>query len=161
MTSMFSWQNSISLCPASFHTPRPNFPVSPGVSWLPTFPSLSPIMERTFLGVLILEGLLGLHRTIHLQLLQHYCDTEWFALEISRDHSIVFETTSKYWHGKTDWFKMGKIACQGCILSTCLSNLYAEYIMWDAGLDESQAGIKIAGRNISNLRYVDDTSLMA
>ena len=53
-------------------------------------------MERTFLGVLILEGLLGLHRTIHLQLLQHYCDTEWFDLEMNRDHSVVFELASKY-----------------------------------------------------------------
>ena len=52
-------------------------------------------MERTFLGVLILEGLLGLHRTIHLQLLQHYCDTEWFDLEMNRDHSVIFEIASK------------------------------------------------------------------
>ena len=60
-----------------------------------------------------------------------------------------------------DWFKIGKGVRQGCILSPCLFNLYAEYIMWNAGLDESQAGIKIAGRNISNLRYADDTILMA
>jgi len=53
-------------------------------------------MERTFLGVFILEGLLGLHRTIHLQLLQHYCDTEWFDLEMNRDHSVIFEIASKY-----------------------------------------------------------------
>ena len=60
-----------------------------------------------------------------------------------------------------DWFKIGKGVHQGCILSPCLFTLYAEYIMWNAGLDESQAGIKIAGRNISNLRYADDTILMA
>ena len=60
-----------------------------------------------------------------------------------------------------DWFKIGKGVHQGYILSPCLFNLYAEYIMWNAGLDESQAGIKIAGRNISNLRYADDTILMA
>ena len=60
-----------------------------------------------------------------------------------------------------DWFQIGKGVCQGCILSSCLSNLYAEYIMWNTGLDESQAGFKIVGRNISNLRYVDDTTLMA
>ena len=72
MTSAFSWQNSISLCPASFRTPRPNLPVSPGVSWLPTFAFQSPIMKRTsFLGVHP-KGLVGLHRTIQLQLLQHY-----------------------------------------------------------------------------------------
>ena len=63
-------------------------------------------------------------------------------------------------HGTTDWFQIGKGVCQGCILSPCLFNLYAEYIMRDAGLDEAQAGIKIAGRNINNLRYADDTTLM-
>ena len=60
-----------------------------------------------------------------------------------------------------DWFQIGKGVRQGYILSPCLFNLYAEYIMWNAGLDEAQAGIKIAGRNINNLRYADDTTLMA
>ena len=60
-----------------------------------------------------------------------------------------------------DWFQIWKGVCQACILSPCLLNLYAEYIMQNAGLDEAQAGIKIAGRNISNLRYADDTTLMA
>ena len=60
-----------------------------------------------------------------------------------------------------DWFKIGKGVCQGCILSPCLFNLYAEYIIWNAELDDSQAEIRIAGRNINNLRYADDTSLMA
>ena len=60
-----------------------------------------------------------------------------------------------------DLFQIGKWVCQGCILSPCLFNLYAEYIMWNAGLDEAQAGIKIAGRNINHLRYADDTTLMA
>ena len=64
-------------------------------------------------------------------------------------------------HGTTDWFQIGKGVCQGCILSPCLFNLYAEYIMRNAGLAEAQAGIKIAGRNINNLRYADDTTLMA
>jgi len=64
-------------------------------------------------------------------------------------------------HGKTDWFQIRKGVCQGCILSPCLFNLYAEYIMRNAGLEEAQAGIKIARRNISNLRYADDTTLMA
>ena len=64
-------------------------------------------------------------------------------------------------HEKTDWFKTGIEVRQGCILSPCLFNFYAEYIMQNASLDESQAGIKISGRNINNLRYVDDTSLMA
>ena len=62
-------------------------------------------------------------------------------------------------HGTTDWFQIGKGVCQGCILSPCLFNLYAEYIMRNAGLEESQAGIKIARRNINNLRYADDTTL--
>ena len=64
-------------------------------------------------------------------------------------------------HGTTDWFQIGKEVRQGCILSACFFNFYAEYIMRNAGLDEAQAGIKIAGRNINNLRYVDDTTLMA
>ena len=64
-------------------------------------------------------------------------------------------------HGITDWFQIGKGVYQGCILSPCLFNLYAEYIMRNAGLEEAQAGIKIAGRNINNLRYADDTTLMA
>ena len=64
-------------------------------------------------------------------------------------------------HGTTDWFQIGKGVQQGCILSPCLFNLYAEYIMRNPGLDEAQAGIKIAGRNINNLRCTDDTTLMA
>ena len=64
-------------------------------------------------------------------------------------------------HGTTDWFQIGKGVPQGCILTTCLFNLYAEYIMRNAGLDETQVGIKIAGWNINNLRYADDTTLMA
>ena len=71
------------------------------------------------------------------------------------------EATVKPGHGTTDWFQIGKAVCQGCILSPCLFNLYAEYIMRNAGLEEAQAGIKIAGRNINNLRYADDTTLMA
>ena len=64
-------------------------------------------------------------------------------------------------HGRTDWFQVGKGVRQGCILSPCLFNLYTEYLIRNAGLDEAQAGIKIAGRNINNLRYADDTTLMA
>ena len=64
-------------------------------------------------------------------------------------------------HGTIDWFQIGKGVCQGCILSPCLFNLYAEYLVRNAGLDEAQAGIKIARRNINNLRYADDNTLMA
>ena len=71
------------------------------------------------------------------------------------------EATVRTGHGTTDWFQLGKGVYQSCILSPCLFNLYAEYIMRNAGLEETQAGIKIAGRNINNLRYVDDTTLMA
>ena len=70
-------------------------------------------------------------------------------------------STVRTGHGTTDLFQKGKGVCQGCILSPCLFNLYAEYIMRNSGLEEAQAGIKIAGRNISNLRYADDTTLMA
>ena len=71
------------------------------------------------------------------------------------------ERTVRTGYGTTDWFQIGKRVRQGCILSPCLFNLYAEYIMQNAGLDEAQAGIKIAGRNINKLRYADDTTLMA
>ena len=71
------------------------------------------------------------------------------------------EATVRTGHGTTDWFQIGKGVCQGCILSPCLFNFSAEYIMRNAGLEETQAGIKIAGRNINNLRYAGDTTLMA
>ena len=89
-------------------------------------------------------------------------------MEIS-DHRTCFlrnlyagqEATVRTGHGPTDWFQIGKGVHQGCILSPCLFNLHAEYIMQNTGLEEAQAGIKIAGRNINNLRYADDTTLMA
>ena len=71
------------------------------------------------------------------------------------------EATIRTGHGATDWFQIGKGARQGCTLSPCLFNFYAECIMWNAGQDEAQAGIKIVGRNINNLRYADDTTLMS
>ena len=71
------------------------------------------------------------------------------------------EATVGIGHGTTDWFQIGKGVLQGCVFSLCLFNLYAEYIIQNAGLDEAQAGIKIAGRNINNFRYADDTTLMA
>ena len=71
------------------------------------------------------------------------------------------ETTARTGHGTTDWFQIGKRVRQGCILSPCIFNLYAEYIMRNAGLEKAQAGIKIAGRNINNLRRADDSTLMA
>ena len=70
------------------------------------------------------------------------------------------EATERTGHGTKDWLQIGKGACQGCILSPCLFTLYAEYFMRNAGLEETQAGIKIAGRNINNLRYADDTTIM-
>ena len=71
------------------------------------------------------------------------------------------EATVRTKHGTTDWFQIGKGARQGCVLSLFLANLYAEYIMWNAGLDEAQGGIKVAGRNINNFRYADDIFLKA
>ena len=71
------------------------------------------------------------------------------------------EATVRTGHGTIDWFQIGKGVCQGCILSLCLFNFYSEYIMRNAGLEEAEAGIKIAERNINNLRYADDTTLMA
>ena len=84
------------------------------------------------------------------------------APELPLDKSVcIQEATVKTGHETTDLFQIGKGVCQGCILSPCLFNLYAEYIMWNTGLDEAQTGIKISGRNINNLRYADDTTLMA
>ena len=71
------------------------------------------------------------------------------------------EATVRTGHGTIDWFQIGKGVCQGCILSPCLFNFYAVYIMRNAGLEEAQAGIKIAGRTINHLRYTDDTTFMA
>ena len=71
------------------------------------------------------------------------------------------EATVRTGHGITDWFQIGKGVCQGCILSPCFFNLHAEYIMRNAELEEAQAGINIAGRNMNNLRYADDTTLMS
>ena len=90
-------------------------------------------------------------------------------IQISPDHLISLlrnlyagqEATVRTGHGTMDWFKIEKGIYQGCILSPCLFNLYVEYIMQNAGLDEAQAGIKIAGRNINNLRYTDDITFMA
>ena len=78
-----------------------------------------------------------------------------------RNLSSDQEATVRTGHGTADWFQIGKGVPQGCILSPCLFNLYAEYIKRNAGLEEAQAGIRIAGRNINNLRYADDTTLMA
>ena len=80
---------------------------------------------------------------------------------LSRNLYAGQEATVRTGHGATDWFQIGKGLCQGCILSPCLFNLYAEYIMRNAGLEETQAGIKIGWRNINNFRYSDDTTLMA
>ena len=77
-----------------------------------------------------------------------------------RNLYAVQEATVRTGYGTTDWFQIGKGVPQGCILSPCLFNLYAEYIMRNAGLEETQAGIKVAGRNINNLRYADDITLM-
>ena len=78
-----------------------------------------------------------------------------------RNHYVGQEATVRTGHGTTNWFQIGKRVCQNCILSPCLFNFYAEFIMRNAGLKEEQAGIKITERNINNLRYADDTTLMA
>ena len=81
--------------------------------------------------------------------------------EISEHAHIGQEATVRTGHGTTNWFQIGKGRRQGCILSPCLFNFYAQYIIRNAGLEETQAGIKIARRNINNLRYADDTTLTA
>ena len=82
-------------------------------------------------------------------------------LDLPLEKSVCRSRSNRTGHGTTDWFQIGKGVRQGCILSLCLFNFYAEYIMRSTGLEEAQAGIKIAGRNISNLKYADDTTLMA
>ena len=82
-------------------------------------------------------------------------------LTFLRNLYVAQEATARIWHGTINWFQIGKGVCQGCILSPCFLNLYADSIMRNDGLDEAQAGIKIARRNINNLRYADDTTLMA
>ena len=79
---------------------------------------------------------------------------------VLRNLFVGQEGTVRTGYGTLDWFQIGKGGCQGCILSPCLFNFYAEYIMRNAGLEEAQAGIKIAGRNINNFRYAEDTTLM-
>ena len=101
--------------------------------------------------------------------LNAWITTNWKILQEMRilDHLTCLlrnlyagqEATVKTGHGTTDWFQIGKGICQGCILLPCLLNLYAEYIMRNTGLEEAQAGVKIAGRNSNNLRYADDTTL--
>ena len=81
--------------------------------------------------------------------------------DLSPEKSVCRSRSNRIEHGKTDWFKFGEGVHQGCILSPCLFNLYAEHIMQNARLDEAQARIKIAGLNINNLRYADDTTFMA
>ena len=90
---------------------------------------------------------------------KRYWNTDYLAC-LLRNLYAGQEATVRTGHGTTDWFQVGKGVLQGCILSPCLFNFYAEYIMRNAGLDEEQAGIKIFGRNINNLRYTDDTTLM-
>ena len=93
----------------------------------------------------------------------------WASVTVLHDHLTCLlrtlyagqEATVRMGHGTADWLQIGKGVYQGCVLSPCLFNFYAEYIMRNAGLEEAQAGIKIARRNINNLRYADDTTLMA
>ena len=94
------------------------------------------------------------------QVLKEMCVPD-HLIYLLRNLHVGQEATVRTGYGTTDWFKIGEEVQQGCILSPCLFNLYAEYIMQNAGLDESQTGIKIAGRNINNLQYSDDTTLMA
>ena len=86
---------------------------------------------------------------------------QMFKLNLEKAERPEIKLPTSIGHGTTDWFQIGKGVCEGCILSPCLLNLYVDYIVRNAGLEEAQAGIKIAGRDINNLRYADDTTLMA
>ena len=103
----------------------------------------------------------------------YFCFTEYTKAFYCVDHNKLWkipppvsweacmQDNKQQLHETMDWFQIGKVVCQGCILSPCLFSLYGEYIMWNARLDEAQAGIKIARRNINNLRYANNTTLMA
>ena len=129
--------------------PPPGELLDPGIE---PVSSVSPVLQADFLP------------------LSHWITTKWkihqemgipdYFICLLRNLYAGQEATVKTRHGTTDWFQLGKGVHQGCILSPCLFNLYAECIMRNARLDEAQAGIKIAGRNINNLRYADDTTLM-
>ena len=116
--------------------------------------------RKTFISALLCQSLwlCGSWQTV--KILQEMGISDHLTC-LLRNLSPSQEATVRTGHGRTDWFQIGKGVCQGCILSLCLFNLYAEYLMQNVRLDEWQAGIKIAWRNISNLRYADDTTLMA
>ena len=101
----------------------------------------------------------ALHCVDHNKLENSSRDGDTRPPELPRNLYAGQEAAVRTRHEIIDWFQIGKRVCQGCILSPCLFNLYAEYIMQNTGLDEAQAGIKIAGRNINNFRYADDTTL--
>ena len=121
----------------------------------------SPLISSSILGTYTW----GIHLSMSYLFVFSYCS--WGSQARNIDHLTCFlrnlyagqEATVRTGHGTTDWFQIGKGVRQDCILSPCLFNLYAEYITRNARLDEAQSGIKIAGRNINNLRYADDTTL--
>ena len=114
-------QNSVSLCPVSVCTPRPNLPITPGISWLPTFAFQYPMMKGHLFLVLVLRDPIGLHRTIQFQLIGisgwginlDYCDIEWFALEMNRDHSVLFRLSQILHLGLLHWQEGYSISSKG------------------------------------------------
>ena len=174
MTSEFSLQNSLSLCPASFCTPRPNLPVTSGIKLalekaeepeikLPTsagsWKKEESSRKTSISALLMMPKPLTVWITITWKILKEMGIPDHLTC-LLRNLYAGQEATVRTGHGTTDWFHIGKGVHQGCILSPYLFNFYAEYIMRNVGLDEAQAGIKIARRNINNLRYADDTTLM-
>ena len=146
MICVFSWQNSINLCPNSFHIPRPNLSVTPGVSWLPTFAFQSPIMKRNLIWVLVLEGLLlevleslvGLHRIVQLQLLQGYWLGHrlgllwyWMVCLGNRDHSVIFKIAFFKYCISDSLFECDgySISSKGFLPLDVYGNIY--YHMWN------------------------------
>ena len=121
------------------------------------------MLESSFSALIVsdLEGILCSFLKQFPRFLNHHEADHVFKNDLLRNLYAGQEATVRTGHGTTDWFQRGKGVRQGCILSPCLFHLYAEYIMRNTGLDDAQAGIKIARRNINNLRYADDTTLMA
>ena len=117
-------------------------------------------IKASISALLTMPKLLIVWITINLKILKEMGIPDYLIC-LLRNLYAGQEATVRTGHGTTDWFQIGKGVHQGCILSPCLFNFYAEYIMRNAGLEETQTGIKIAGRNINTLRYADDTTLMA
>ena len=155
MTSAFSQQNSGSLCPASFCTLKPNLPEEPEIKLLDHQKSKRVPKNFYFCFIDYNKGFDCVDYNKLWKILKDMGIPDHLTC-LLRNQNAGQEATVRTGHGPTDWFQIMKGVRQGCILSPCLFNFYAEYLMRNSGLEEAQAGVKIARRNINNLRYADE-----